>query len=218
MARMLAPDAGMFKIGLELFVRFGPASVAAVAACGRGIMLDLKLHDIPTTVRRAAHNVSGLGAELLTVHASGGSAMLVAARDGVREYEQTHSRPGPRIVAVTVLTSIDDGMLRNELGSARSTAEQVVSLARMAQDAGCDGVVASPRELHALRAACGEEFLLVTPGVRPAGAATDDQKRVMTPRQALQAGADLLVIGRPITAAADPVAALSAICRELEST
>ena len=216
LARRLAPNAALFKIGLEMFVRCGPAVVAEIAACGRGIMLDLKLHDIPNTVRRAAYNVAGLGAELLTVHASGGPAMLAAACEGVQEYATAHDVTPPRILAVTVLTSIDPRSLRDDLGVTRPLPEQVTNLARLAQAAGCAGVVASPREIGAVRAACGTEFLIVTPGVRPAGAATDDQRRVMTPREALNAGADYLVIGRPITAAGDPVQALAALQRELE--
>jgi orotidine-5'-phosphate decarboxylase len=215
LARSLAPDAGLFKIGLEMFVRFGPAIVADLAAHGRGIMLDLKLHDIPNTVQRAASNLAALGAELLTVHASGGPAMLAAACEGVRTAASELGRPAPRVLAVTVLTSIDAAMLAHALGVARPVTDQVVSLARMARDAGCDGAVASPHEIAAVRSACGPEFLVVTPGVRPGWAASGDQRRVMTPRAALDAGADYLVIGRPVTAADDPCAALRAIRAEL---
>ncbi len=213
-ARRVRAHVGLIKIGLELFVRCGPDIVRALVAEGLRVMLDLKLHDIPNTVQRATTNVAGLGAELLTIHAGGGSAMLRAARTAVSEFEQASGTAGPRLLAVTVLTSIDAPTLREELGVARAVPDQVVMLARLAQAAGFAGVVASPQEIGVLRAACGPEFLIVTPGVRPAGADKDDQQRVCTPAEAIRAGADYLVIGRPILGAADPAAAAQAIWSE----
>ena len=213
-ARRVRAHIGLVKIGLELFVQCGPEIVRAMVADGLRVMLDLKLHDIPNTVQRATANVAGLGAELLTIHAGGGSAMLRAARAAVQAFEQASGIPGPRLLAVTVLTSIDAQTLREELGVARAVPDQVVMLAHMAQAAGFAGVVASPQEIGALRAACGPDFLIVTPGVRPAGADKGDQQRVCTPAEAIRAGADYLVIGRPIMDAADPAAAAQAILAE----
>jgi len=175
------------KVGLELFCAEGPAIVADYVARGQRVMLDLKLHDIPETVARATARVATLGAGLLTVHAGGGQAMLEAA---VRAAGAT------RVLAVTVLTSLDDADLA-QIG------------------AGCAGVVASPHEIAAIRAIAPSGFLIVTPGVRPAGAEAGDQKRVMTPRQAREAGADLVVVGRPLRDASDPAAAARAIVSEL---
>jgi orotidine-5'-phosphate decarboxylase len=213
-ALCLRAHVGLVKVGLELFVQCGPAMVRTLVTERLRIMLDLKLHDIPHTVQRATANVAGLGAELLTIHAGGGAAMLRAARAAVDAHEQTSGTPGPRLLAVTVLTSISAQMAREELGVARALPDQVVALARMAQDAGCAGVVASPQEITAVRAACGRDFLIVTPGVRPAGADHGDQQRVCTPGEAIRAGADYLVVGRPILAAPDPAAAAQAILAE----
>jgi orotidine-5'-phosphate decarboxylase len=197
------------KIGLELFCAEGPAIVRDYVAGGRRVMLDLKLHDIPETVARATSRVAGLGAGLLTVHASGGRAMLDAAVKA--------AGPGAgstRVLAITVLTSLDDGDLA-QIGAHGPVGEQAVRLAQLAIAAGCAGVVASPKEIAAIRAVAPSGFLIVTPGVRPAGAAVDDQKRVMTPREARAAGADLVVVGRPLRDAPDPAAAARAIVDEL---
>jgi orotidine-5'-phosphate decarboxylase len=193
------------KIGLELFCAEGPAIVADYVARGIRVMLDLKLHDIPETVARAAGRVAPLGAGLLTVHAGGGRAMLEAAVKGAG---------ATRVLAVTVLTSLDDADLA-DIGAQGPVRELVVRRARLAIAAGCAGVVASPHEIAAVRAIAPAGFLIVTPGVRPAGAAADDQKRVMTPRQARDAGADLVVVGRPLRDAADPAAAARAVVDEL---
>jgi len=193
------------KIGLELFCAEGPSIVSEYVANSRRVMLDLKLHDIPETVSRATARVAALGAGLLTVHAGGGRAMLEAA---VKAAGQT------RILAVTVLTSLDDTDLA-QIGAQGPVAELVVRRARLAIEAGCAGVVASPYEITAIRAIAPPGFLIVTPGVRPAGAAAGDQKRVMTPRQARDAGADLVVVGRPLRDAADPAAAARAVVAEL---
>jgi orotidine-5'-phosphate decarboxylase len=193
------------KIGLELFCSEGPAIVADYVAHGRRVMLDLKLHDIPETVARATARVAALGAGLLTVHADGGRAMLEAA---------VKAAGATRVLAVTVLTSLDDGDLA-DIGAQGPVRELVVRRARLAIAAGCAGVVASPHEIAAVRAIAPAGFLIVTPGVRPAGADAGDQKRVMTPRQAREAGADLVVVGRPLRDAADPAAAARAIVDEL---
>ncbi len=193
------------KLGLELFCAEGPAIVADYVARGRRVMLDLKLHDIPETVGRATARVAALGAELLTVHAGGGRAMLEAA---VRAAGAT------KILAVTVLTSLDDADLA-QIGAQGPVRDLVVRRAELAIAAGCAGVVASPHEIAQIRAIAPSGFLIVTPGVRPVGAAVGDQKRVMTPRQARDAGADLIVVGRPLRDAGDPAAAARAIVADL---
>jgi orotidine-5'-phosphate decarboxylase len=201
----LAGIPNWYKLGLELFCAEGPAVVRDFVGRGRRVMLDLKLHDIPETVARAAARVATLGAELVTVHAGGGRAMLEAA---VR-----HAAP-TRVLAVTVLTSLDDDDL-DEIGAIKPVRELVVKRARLAIAAGCAGVVASPHEIAAVRAIAPPDFLIVTPGVRPADVAAGDQKRVMTPREARAAGADLVVVGRPLRDAADPAAAARAIVADL---
>ena len=211
----LAAHAAMFKIGLELFTLYGPEIVADVRAAGGRVMLDLKLHDIPNTVRRASANVARLGVDLLTIHAGGGSAMIRAAVEGVKECEQATGRPGPLVLAVTVLTSLDQTILANELGVARPLQKHVWHLAELARKAGAAGVVASPLEVENLRGICGDELLIVTPGIRPSGSPPDDQKRTQTPAEAVQAGADYLVIGRPVLQADDPVAVLEQMNREI---
>ena len=193
------------KIGLELFCAEGPSIVSDYVAQGRRVMLDLKLHDIPETVSRATARVAALGAGLLTVHAGGGRAMLEAA---------VKAAGATRILAVTVLTSLDDADLA-QIGAQGPMAELVVRRARLAIEAGCAGIVASPHEIAAVRAIAPPGFLIVTPGVRPAGSAAGDQKRVMTPRQAREAGADLVVVGRPLRDSADPAAAARAVVAEL---
>jgi orotidine-5'-phosphate decarboxylase len=195
------------KVGLELFIAEGEAFVTDLAAHNR-VMLDLKLHDIPETVARATRQAAALGAGLLTVHAAGGRAMLEGAVRAARDVGDT------RILAITVLTSLDEADLIS-IGTIGPISAQVDRLARLARDAGCDGVVASPHEIAAIRAACGPDFLIVTPGVRPAGAVAGDQKRLMTPAAARAAGADLVVVGRPLRDAADPAAAARAIVQEL---
>jgi orotidine-5'-phosphate decarboxylase len=193
------------KLGLELFCAEGPAIVADYLDRGHRVMLDLKLHDIPETVARATARVASLGAGLLTVHAGGGRAMLEAA---VKAAGRT------KVLAVTVLTSLDDADLA-QIGAIGPVRELVVKRAQLAIVAGCAGVVASPHEIAAIRAIAPPGFLIVTPGVRPAGAAVGDQKRVMTPGQARAAGADLVVVGRPLRDAPDPAAAARAIVAEL---
>jgi orotidine-5'-phosphate decarboxylase len=209
-ARRFGPHVGWLKVGLEAFVSEGPGLVAEVARSAR-VFLDLKFHDIPNTVAGAVAAAERSGAALLNVHASGGREMLRAARRALSE------GPGrPRLVAVTLLTSIDAKALA-DLPMAGHPEGIARRLATLAKDCGLDGVVCSPMDLAAIRAACGPEFLTVVPGIRPAGAALGDQKRIATPREALDAGADLLVVGRPVTAAPDPDRALAELAAEIES-
>ncbi|WP_368071268.1 orotidine-5'-phosphate decarboxylase [Nitriliruptor sp.] len=204
LAAALAGEVGWLKVGLELFTAYGPDAVRAVADHAP-VFLDLKLHDIPTTVERAAARVADLGVGLLTVHASGGPVMVEAAVRGLGD--------GGEVLAVTVLTSMRDEDLAATGQPAAAT--QVPALARLAVEAGAPGLVCAPPDLVAVREAVGPSIRLVTPGVRPAGASADDQARVATPSGAVADGADLLVIGRPITRADDPVAAARAIAAEL---
>jgi orotidine-5'-phosphate decarboxylase len=208
----LAGVASVFKVGSTLFTAAGPAAVELVRKHGGRVFLDLKYHDIPAQVGGAVREAARLGVSLLTVHASGGREMLRAAVAAAAEA----GRDRPRILAVTVLTSLDRATLQRELQVPVAVEGHVVHLAGLAREAGCDGVVASPREARALRTALGPGWLIVTPGVRPAGADAGDQVRVTTPAAARQAGADCVVVGRPIIAAADPAAAAAAILRELD--
>ena len=216
-ARRLHSHVGMFKVGKELFTVEGPAVVRILVAEGNPVFLDLKYHDIPNTVWGAAQQAGLLGASLITVHASGGRKMLEAAVEGVRAAAQARGDAHPaRVLAVTALTSLGADDLA-AIGFQGSPEEVVVRLARLAKAAGVDGVVASPREIAAIRQACGPQFLIVTPGIRPAAGTSDDQARTATPASATRAGADYLVIGRPITGASDPAAAADAIAAEMES-
>jgi orotidine-5'-phosphate decarboxylase len=213
LARALAGHVGVIKVGLEAFTAHGPAFVDEVGATGTPVFLDLKLHDIPNTVERAARNCARLGVRLLTVHAGGGEAMLRAARAGA-EAGTASGLERPLVIAVTVLTSLDDDSLA-ALDLPGGAMARALRWAVLARRSGCDGAVCSPRAAAALRAATAPDFVLVTPGIRPAGEASGDQKRVATPVAALAAGADLLVVGRPITGAADPAAAADVIVAEL---
>jgi orotidine-5'-phosphate decarboxylase len=205
-AGLVTPYVSTVKIGLELYLRYGPEAVASVrGASGVRIFLDLKLHDIPATVAGAAKAVARLRPQLLTVHAAGGPAMIRAA---------VEAAPGVPIAAVTALTSLSSADMER-IGTAGSTTDWVLRLATLAVEAGASGLVCSPREVAAVRAEVGPDITLITPGVRPAGAAAHDQARVATPEEALAAGADLLVIGRAITAAPDPGAAAAAIAASL---
>jgi orotidine-5'-phosphate decarboxylase len=201
------------KIGMELYYAAGPQIVREVKAMGARVFLDLKLHDIPNTVRGAARSVTRLGVDMFNVHAAGGSAMMRAAVEGASE--AASGGRVPLIIAVTQLTSTDERTLHDEIGIPGPLEEAVVRYARLASAAGLNGVVASAREAAAVKAACGGDFLAVTPGIRPAGADAQDQARVVTPRDAIAAGSDYLVIGRPITAAADPRLALERIVSDL---
>jgi orotidine-5'-phosphate decarboxylase len=205
---------GGLKLGLEFFGAQGPDGIRKVAATGMPIFLDLKFHDIPNTVAQAVTSVTPLAPVLMTVHAGGGQAMMRAAAQAAAETAAKAGVARPRLLGVTVLTSLDQGDLA-AAGVAGSVEDQVVRLARMAQDSGLDGVVCSPKEIAPIRRACGPDLILLVPGIRPAGAALGDQKRVMTPREAVDAGATYLVIGRPITEAPDPAQAARDIARSL---
>ena len=205
LAEAVAPHVGGIKLGLEFFAANGPAGVGELAGLGLPIFLDLKLHDIPNTVAKAVQALRPVRPAVLTVHAAGGQAMLRAAKDAAPD--------GCRVVAVTVLTSLDAGDLR-QAGVDGSPADQVRRLAELTRDGGCDGIVCSGAEVVGARAAWPDGYFVV-PGIRPAGSEVGDQKRVMTPAEALAAGASMLVIGRPITGASDPAAAARAIAASL---
>ena len=217
LATLLRDEVAGFKVGLELINAAGFGlldQLQVVAGPDVRIFYDCKFHDIPNTVAGASRAAARRGVWMFNVHASGGTAMMRAAVQAASEGARSAGLARPLVIAVTVLTSIDTATLQGELGVPGGLATQVVRLARLAQDSGCDGVVASPQEVSAIRDACGPKFLLVIPGVRPAGADIGDQKRVMTPGEAMGAGADFLVVGRPITAAPDPVAAARRINAE----
>jgi orotidine-5'-phosphate decarboxylase len=205
-----------FKINTHLYTGTGPDVVRTFVERGDRVFLDLKFHDIPNTVAGAVSAAAALGVWMVNVHASGGPAMLAAARSAADQTAERYSQPAPLLIAVTVLTSLDAATLQL-LGVAESPLSHVVRLARLAQDAGLDGVVASPHEVTEIRRACGPDFVIVTPGIRGGSATTgpDDQQRTATPAGAIAAGSSYLVIGRPITAAADPRAAAVAIGAEL---
>lgn len=203
---VLSDSVSIYKIGLQLYTAAGPAIVQAVAATGAKIFLDLKLHDIPNTVAKAVGAAGELGVQMLTVHLSGGSAMLKAAVEA--------KPPQLALLGVTVLTSSTQETL-GEIGIASNLEDQVIRLADLGKSSGVDGLITSPHEVAALRARLGQEITLVTPGVRPAWAAADDQKRFTTPAEAVKGGADYLVIGRPITAATDPKGTLERIVEEM---
>jgi orotidine-5'-phosphate decarboxylase len=205
----LSGRVGMFKVGSQLFTASGPEFVHEIAARGERVFLDLKFHDIPNTVAGAVSSASRLGVSLLDVHGLGGRAMLEAAVGALPAM-------GTRLLAITILTSHDEKTL-GEIGVTGSLTESVRRLALLAKDASLDGVVASAHEVALIREACGPDFLIVTPGIRPAGAAAGDQARAATPVAALRAGADFLVVGRPITAAEDPAAAADSVVAEMES-
>ncbi len=206
----LDPAACGLKIGKELFVVAGPELVRWVVARGFRVFLDLKFHDIPNTVAQACTAATRLGVWMMNVHASGGRAMLTAARAAVDQAAAGQGRPAPLLLGVTVLTSLDDADLR-EMGVAATATTQALALARLAASCKLDGVVCSAVEAPDLRAALGKSFKLVTPGIRPATSGRDDQARIITPEEAMANGADYLVIGRPITRARDPLAALAEI-------
>lgn len=206
------PRGTWYKVGLELFTRAGPPVVERLVGEGRRVFLDLKLHDIPNTVAGAVRSVGRLGAELLTVHGAGGDAMLRAAAAAAGESNSANGG-ALRLLAITVLTSLDDDALAMIAGPGASVAETAGRLTELARVAGIDGAVCSVDEAAAVRALGGEGFLVVTPGIRLAGQAAQDQRRVATPEAARAAGADYLVVGRSITGAEDPVAALAAIRR-----
>lgn len=206
LAGAVRPHVGGLKVGLEFVSANGPEGVRAVAALGLPVFLDVKLHDIPNTVAGAVRALSGLGVSIINVHASGGTAMMRAAKEAAGS--------GVKIIAVTILTSLDDADMEI-IGYSEGASMQALRLARLAQISGLDGVVCAATDLAAIRAACGPDFLTIVPGSRPAGSDVQDQKRFMTPSAARAAGADILILGRPVTAAANPAAAARAVAAEL---
>jgi orotidine-5'-phosphate decarboxylase len=218
LATELRDHAGGFKVGSRLFTSEGPDLVRRLVDTGANVFLDLKFHDIPNTVAQAVEAAVSMGVWMLNVHASGGVPMMQAAAKAGADAAARAGRQPPLVIGVTVLTSMDEATLR-DTGVQRPLLDQVVALARMAQTAGLDGVVASPQETAAIRSACGPEFAIVTPGIRgaSAGTAKNDQSRTMGPADAIQAGASYIVVGRPIIAAADPRAAAAAIVEELNA-
>ncbi len=206
-----------FKVGLELFSTAGPEIVRKIHDKGKKVFLDLKFHDIPNTVSRAAVQVARLGVHMFNIHASGGFEMMKRTRDAVTETCLKENLPRPKIIAVTVLTSISDNEFRDEMGFQHGIRTHVRHLATLAHDAGLDGVVASGHEVSSIRKKFGNNFIIVTPGIRPAWSPPDDQKRTMTPKDALRAGADYLVIGRAVLAQKDPMKAIELIGLEIIS-
>lgn len=211
-ARVVQPYVGGLKVGLEFISALGPDAVRRVAEIGLPVFADVKFHDIPNTVAGAAKAIAGLGVAMFNVHASGGEAMMRAAAEAIAPF-----KPRPLLIAVTVLTSMDEAALE-AVGQQRPAQAQVERLATLAKASGMDGVVCSAHELPVVRRVAGPDFLTIVPGIRPAGADLADQRRVMTPAAARAAGADILVIGRPITGAADPAAAARAIAHDLGMT
>lgn len=210
----LKNEVRFFKIGLELFTSCGPDIVREIRGKGCDVFLDLKFHDIPTTAAKAAASVTKLGACMINVHALGGHDMMKKCAEAVKMEATRLKMARPKIIAVTILTSMDQNALRN-VGVGDNIQDEVLKLACLARNAGLDGVVASPEEAHMIRETIGQEFIIVTPGVRPAWSATDDQKRVATPKEAIDNGASFIVVGRPVTAASDPVEAARKIIREM---
>ena len=210
----LKDDVAYFKIGKQLFTSSGPDVVRRIKGSGAGLFLDLKFHDIPNTVAAASVEAVRLGVDMFNVHALGGYEMMAKTSEAVRNEAERLGQKKPLLIAVTILTSMTDEMLE-EAGILVPAAVEVKRLALLAKRAGLDGVVASPREIGLIKEACGKDFLVVTPGVRPSFSASDDQKRVMTPGEAVRAGADYLVIGRPVTSAKDPIKAVRAIAEDM---
>lgn len=209
LAAAVRPHVGGLKIGLEFLTALGPDAVSRIVALGLPVFADTKFHDIPNTVAGASRAIARLGVAMFNVHASGGEAMMRAAKDAANAID-----PDVKVIAVTVLTSLADADLQ-AAGQSVPASVQVKRLAALAQASGLDGVVCSPQEIALVRKTCGRDFLIVTPGIRPAGAGLADQRRVLTPAEAVRAGADILVIGRPVTGARDPAQAAAAIAGEI---
>ena len=214
LADLLAGKATWVKVGMTLFYAEGPSIVSAMRERGLKVFLDLKVHDIPFQVQGAVRSASLTGADILSIHGLGSSAMVAAARKGAEEAAELRGGDRTRLVAISVLTSMDQAALE-EIGVERQIADEVARLAGNSVKAGADGIVCSPQEAAAMRELLGPDAWIVTPGVRPAGSEVGDQKRIATPAAAIEAGASKLVIGRPVTGADDPVAAFDAICAEL---
>ena len=212
---MLGDDINIYKVGFELFFSTGPSIVEKLHAKGKRVFLDLKFHDIPNTVSKAAVAAARHGVYMLNLHASGGLAMMKRCRDTVNDVCAKENLPHPKIIAVTVLTSIDSETLKNDLCMQHGVKAQVRQLSSMAQKAGLDGVVASPQEISIIKNACGKDFLVVTPGIRPSWVPPDDQHRTATPQTAIKEGADYIVMGRGVLKHEDPVRALELISLEI---
>src|ERR671919_2302567 len=217
LVRLLAPEVGMFKVGKQLFTCAGPQAVRVIQELGGEIFLDLKFHDIPNTVAKAAIEATCLGVKMFNVHASGSLEMMRTTVRAVRRICRQEKRRQPIMLAVTVLTSLNQDDLKR-LGVGGKVTDQVVRLALLTKEAGMDGVVASPHEVAEIRSACGRRFVIVTPGIRSVQAERNDQQRVMTPAGAIAAGVDYIVLGRPILEAKDPVAAARAVAAEMEGS
>ncbi len=209
MLQQLTPELCRIKIGKELFVSTGPQLVEKIVNMGFDVFLDLKFHDIPNTVASACKAAANLGVWMLNVHASGGLKMMQSAQQSIANVANK-----PLLIAVTILTSLDNTALA-EIGYKREVFDQVLHLAKLTKSAGLDGVVCSPHEAKAIKSECGNKFMLITPGVRPLGSKLNDQSRIMTPQEALDAGSNYLVIGRPITASDNPLKALESISQEI---
>ena len=211
----LGDTVGYYKIGMESFYGMGHTVLAQMSSRGKRIFLDLKLHDIPNTVARSVRALCQFSPAMTTLHAAGGPTMLKAAIEAADDWSSQSGRSRPKLVGITVLTSLGEQDWA-AMGHQKNIRESVLRLSMMCRDAGMDGVVASPQEASAIRALCGKDFLIVTPGIRPLNQEHGDQTRTATPAEALKAGADFLVVGRPILAAADPKAAAQAIIKEME--
>ncbi len=215
MVRFLSGWVTTFKVGSQLYTACGPDVVRRIREAGGRVFLDLKFHDIPSTVAKAGIEAARLGVFMFNVHVSGGGTMIQRCVETVSETCEREGLIRPFMIGVTLLTSICEETLRDDIGVARPIPDQVVHFARLAREEGLDGVVASARDVPRIREACGKDFLIVTPGIRPAGAALDDQSRVATPAHALEYGADYLVVGRPVTAAPDPGKEVRRILEEI---
>lgn len=207
---------GIFKVGMQLFTREGPEIVRLIQEKGVKVFLDAKYHDIPNTVANAGRMATRLGVYMFNVHTLGGYEMMALAAEATRRMAQGLGVKRPIILGVTILTSIDQKILEREMGIGRSVEDEIVHLASLAKKAGLDGAVASPKEIGIIRKACGEDFIILTPGIRPDWTGKDDQRRTMTPAEAVEAGANFLVVGRPILQAADPVKAANKILEEMK--
>jgi orotidine-5'-phosphate decarboxylase len=216
LAGILANDAAALKVGMELLYAEGPSIVdEVIEKTGARVFVDSKFHDIPNTVAGAARSITAHKPWMFNVHCSGGKEMMSAAAKAADERARELRAAKPLVIGVTVLTSIDEAIMRDELGVDASPADQVAHLARLAKEAGLDGVVASPLEIETVRSACGEGFLIVTPGIRPEWSQKGDQKRVMTPKEAIAKGADYIVVSRPVIKADDPLGAAHRILEEM---
>lgn len=203
------------KVGMQLFYTAGPEFVSELKEKGYSVFLDVKMHDIPNTVRGGSHSVTRLGVDMFNVHAGGGAAMMRAALEGAKQAAEEENLQLPTIIAVTQLTSTDQQTMNDEIGIPGQVRDTVVRYAQLAKEAGLHGVVASPLEASSIHEACGADFITVTPGIRPRGSATGDQSRVTTPQEAIAGGTQFIVVGRPITAATDPRAAAEQIIEEM---